>query len=146
MKIAGVPVQVVITGPCNEVLPRLWIGDAQAVAPALQQGWSVLNVLETAGDPQEHHIPILVPLPGSDSPQQPHAFAYRLEEAARWIDAEWRIKHMNTLVHCGAGIERSPLTLAWYMMTRLGVTLDEAYVWLVAHRPIVGDRRTWLPS
>jgi hypothetical protein len=46
-----------------------------------------------------------------------------------------------------AGIERSPLTVAWYMCRRRVVAdLDQAYAWLIKKRPVVQDRRMWLES
>ena len=48
------------------------------------------------------------------------------------------------LVHCGAGSERAPLAVAWFLHRRRGMTLDEAYNLLREQRPIVQDRRFWL--
>lgn len=47
------------------------------------------------------------------------------------------------LVHCMAGVERSPLTIVWYL-TSTGLTLDEAYALVKGKRPQVEDRRAWL--
>lgn len=48
------------------------------------------------------------------------------------------------LVHCGAGSERAPLTVAWFLYRRRAMTLDQAYALLRSRRPIVQDRRFWL--
>jgi protein-tyrosine phosphatase len=50
----------------------------------------------------------------------------------------------RVLVHCGAGSERAPLTIAWFLHRRLGMSLDAAYDLLKRKRPIVQDRRVWL--
>lgn len=50
----------------------------------------------------------------------------------------------RVLVHCLAGMERSPLAIAWYLYTKLGMTLDGAYELLKQKRPIVTDCRSWL--
>lgn len=50
----------------------------------------------------------------------------------------------RVLVHCGAGSERAPLTVAWFLHRRRAMTLDEAYDLLKGKRPIVQDRRFWL--
>jgi len=47
------------------------------------------------------------------------------------------------LVHCMAGVERSPLTIVWYL-TSTGLSLDEAYALVQRQRPQVEDRRAWL--
>lgn len=48
------------------------------------------------------------------------------------------------LVHCGAGSERAPLAVAWFLYRQRAMTLDEAYDLLKSRRPIVQDRRFWL--
>lgn len=50
----------------------------------------------------------------------------------------------RVLVHCGAGSERAPLTVAWFLHRRRAQSLDEAYDLLKRKRPIVQDRRFWL--
>lgn len=50
----------------------------------------------------------------------------------------------SVLVHCGAGSERAPLAVAWFLHRRRGMTLDDAYALLKERRPIVQDRRFWL--
>jgi protein-tyrosine phosphatase len=62
-----------------------------------------------------------------------------LEIAAEIIDNA-RAGDQRILVHCGAGSERAPLTVAWFLHRRRAMTLDEAY----DKRPIVQDRRFWL--
>lgn len=54
----------------------------------------------------------------------------------------------QVLVHCGAGSERAPLTVAWFLHTHREMTMDEAYDLLISKRPVVQDRRSWigLPS
>ena len=50
----------------------------------------------------------------------------------------------RVLVHCGAGSERAPLTIAWFLSRRREMSLDAAYDLLKRKRPIVRDRRSWL--
>lgn len=50
----------------------------------------------------------------------------------------------RVLVHCGAGTERAPLTIAWFLSRRREMSLDAAYELLRRKRPIVRDRRSWL--
>ena len=50
----------------------------------------------------------------------------------------------RVLVHCGAGSERAPLTVAWFLNRRRAMSLDDAYDLLKRKRPIVQDRRFWL--
>ena len=48
------------------------------------------------------------------------------------------------VVHCAMGMERSPLTVVWYLHTKLGKTLDEAYDIVMKARASVVDRRHWI--
>jgi protein-tyrosine phosphatase len=51
----------------------------------------------------------------------------------------------NVLVHCGAGIERSPLAVAWYLVkTGQSDNLDAAYKFLSSKRPQIQDRQQWI--
>jgi len=50
----------------------------------------------------------------------------------------------RVLVHCGAGSERAPLTIAWFLNRRRNMSIDTAYDLLKRKRPIVKDRRAWL--
>jgi len=47
------------------------------------------------------------------------------------------------LVHCWQGLERSPLTLVYWLMTRQDMTVAQAYAH-VKQRRAVYDRRAWL--
>jgi hypothetical protein len=66
-----------------------------------------------------------------------------LDTTSALIDAGLRLG-MPVLVHCEEGCERAPLAIAWFLMTRRGMTLDEAYALIKSRRPIVKDRRAWL--
>lgn len=66
-----------------------------------------------------------------------------LEIAAEVIDSALN-GGRRVLVHCGAGSERAPLTVAWFLNRRRTISLDEAYDLLKRKRPIVQDRRFWL--
>jgi hypothetical protein len=66
-----------------------------------------------------------------------------LDSTSALIDAGLRLG-MPVLVHCEEGCERAPLVIAWFLKTRRGMTLDEAYALIKSRRPIVKDRRLWL--
>ncbi len=50
------------------------------------------------------------------------------------------------LVHCGAGLERSPFAVAAWLVMRRGKTWDEAYAIIMEARPMAQDRRHWARS
>jgi hypothetical protein len=66
-----------------------------------------------------------------------------LDSTAALIDAALALGQ-RVLVHCEEGSERAPLVVAWFLKTRRGFSLEEAYTLLTARRPIVRDRRRWL--
>jgi hypothetical protein len=66
-----------------------------------------------------------------------------LDTTSALINAGLRLG-MPVLVHCEEGCERAPLAVAWFLKTRRGMTLDEAYALIKRRRPIVKDRRAWL--
>jgi len=124
-------------GRAHEVLPGLWIGDAGACVLAVPN-WNCISVLESPCMVKhcEHHrilgIGACAELPF-------------LSAAADAIDRLWSQRlYTPLLVHCGAGVERSPLTVAWWMGRRFQIDMDRAYAWLKAHRPVVEDRRSWI--
>jgi hypothetical protein len=119
----------------HEVLPGLWVGDQWACEIARERGMRRLCVLEgSCAVPACRHYRILSP-DGS-------AEILRLDSSMREISDIWPQKRL--LVHCGAGVERSPLTLAWFLMRRLYVSLDDGYAWLKKCRPVVEDRQSWI--
>ena|SRR6267378_7425473 len=123
----------------SEIFPGVFVGD-QADGQTWGNGTDrLLCVLE---QPSQRNgvawIPILM------QKQVTFARASQLDAVAAIIEDSLKCGQ-RILVHCGAGIERSPLALAWWLVTsgRLK-TLDEAYRLLIEKRPIVQDRRAWL--
>ena len=66
----------------------------------------------------------------------------RLKTLAMLI-RELRAANRPVTVHCSMGIERSALTVAYYLLTEMDMSLDQAYATIVEHRPIAFDRRDW---
>jgi protein-tyrosine phosphatase len=120
----------------NEVLPRLWIGTCASCDAVRGQGIVCLNVLESphTDDQRCQHLRIL--------DDNLRATASTLDRAAHTILQHWPLVHV--LVHCGAGVERSPLTVAWLLCGQFRLTWDESYAWLKRQRPQVEDRQFWL--
>jgi protein-tyrosine phosphatase len=115
----------------TEIIAGLYVGDLQ---DAQKFDGTVISVLPDVpeGEPsQAIHMPFLAD--GLDS----------LERTAALIDDELGLGH-RVLVHCEEGCERAPLVVAWFLKTRRGMTLDQAYALLKSRRPIVEDRRRWL--
>jgi protein-tyrosine phosphatase len=126
-----------------EVVTNLWLGD---LMDANAWGHARLNVLEgpvTYSTPHQHdtHIAIL------DLAKTPPAQPTWLDAAASHIGSYCIVGGNPLLVHCAAGIERSPLTIAWFLRkSGRFTTLNSAYSYLQGLRPVVADRREWLPE
>jgi protein-tyrosine phosphatase len=74
----------------------------------------------------------------------PRALRKQLDRCAEIIRT-YEQDQKKLLVHCYEGRERSPLTVAyWLVKSGLKKDLDEAYVFLQEKRPIVEDRRGWI--
>ena len=50
----------------------------------------------------------------------------------------------KVVVHCAMGMERSPLTVVWYLHKYHDKTIDEAYEMVQNARPVAVDRRDWI--
>ncbi len=96
---------------------------------------------------QCHFLPILTKKPISTFDRSGAvASVNMLNTAADLIDYHVR-KGDRLLVHCHGGIERSPLTIAWYLVNKVKecATFQDAYVFLKSKRPAVSERLFWLP-
>jgi len=67
-----------------------------------------------------------------------------LSNAARHINQVMVETEDKIVVHCAMGMERAPLTVAWYLMHDKFIGFDQAYKIIADARPIVCDRRDWL--
>lgn len=115
----------------SEIIAGLFVGDLQ---DAQRFDGAIISVLPDVpeGEPRDAiHMPIL--LNGVAT----------LDSTAALIDYSLKLGR-RVLVHCEEGCERAPLVVAWFLKTRRGMTLDEAYALLKSRRPIVADRRRWL--
>jgi predicted protein tyrosine phosphatase len=115
----------------NEIIANLFVGDLQDAAHFAGIIISVLpELLES-----EPRRAILMPFMANGRAT--------LDSTAAVIDAALE-RNQRVLVHCEEGCERAPLVVAWFLKTRRGMTLDEAYALMKSRRPIVQDRRRWL--
>jgi len=58
------------------------------------------------------------------------------EEASEFID-QAKLKNQKVLVHCQAGISRSPTIIIAYLMSRFNLTMNDAYNQVKEQRPII---------
>jgi hypothetical protein len=122
--------------PFTRIDPGLYVGTNAFPPPP--DATAVLCLSETK-DPyttpvyQWSPIPDAAPAPSLDWLRQQVAF----------IDAQRRAGH-TVLVHCDAGISRSPMVVAAYLMRLHHWTRDQALDFLRQKRPIIGPNDAFL--
>jgi protein-tyrosine phosphatase len=115
----------------SEIIPNLFVGDLQDAQKFDGIIVSVLPDVPEAEPKRAIQIPFLANGRAT------------LDSTAALIEAALAL-NQRILVHCEEGCERAPLVVVWFLRTRRGMTLDEAYALLKDRRPIVEDRRRWL--
>jgi protein-tyrosine phosphatase len=115
----------------NEIIANLFVGDLQD-APRFDG--IIISVLPELLESEPRRA-ILMPFMANGRAT--------LDSTAAVIEAALE-RNQRVLVHCEEGCERAPLVVAWFLKTRRGMTLDEAYGLMKRRRPIVQDRRRWL--
>jgi len=115
----------------SEIIANLFVGDLQ---DAQRFEGMIISVLPDVPEGEPAHA-IQIPFLANGRAT--------IDSTAALIDAALE-RGLGVLVHCEAGCERALLVVAWFLKTRRGLTLDEAYALLKRRRPIVEDRRRWL--
>lgn len=129
----------------DEIIENLYVGnlpDAISLNGKNDQNIYSICVLETrpVGLPSNStHIPFLI---GSGFPLVDIG---ALNLIAETVDNFLKVGQ-KVLLHCGAGIERSPLATIWFLHKKRGMTLDSAFQLVKEKRPIIQDRRHWLKN
>jgi hypothetical protein len=67
-----------------------------------------------------------------------------LMQLADIIENVLTTSNKNVVVHCAMGMERSVLTVVWFMATKWGMSLQDALDTVTANRPIAQDRLDWI--
>ena len=115
----------------SEIIPQLYVGDLQ---DAQKFAGMIISALPDRLEAEPAHAVWL--------PFLKNGWA-TLDSMAALIDYALQLG-LRVLVHCEEGCERAPLTVAWFLHRRRGMTLDEAYALMRRQRPIVEDWRRWL--
>lgn len=127
----------------NKIIENLYLGemgDVPLFIRDIPEG-EILCVLENRPmqEPQKaFQIPII------DEKQS----TYRVHEEQllhtfRFINRVLKDKN-DLLVHCMAGLERSPLVIAFFLSNNYGITLNQAYKKIKKARPQIYDRSDWI--
>lgn len=125
--------------PANEILPRLWLGNAKAsMDPEWIQSRQVTAVFNCTKDrPFSPLIPTKYRIPVDDNLQEAEIRNMELwsSEIAYQILRAYREGHV-ILVHCAAGMQRSAAAVAFFLIAYLQHTAPEAMAFIKSRREI----------
>lgn len=138
----------------NEIIPYVWVGDVNDGRRAHEQGYAVLSVMWD-GEPMNTGPWTRIATTDFEQFQEYAgriiqagavcADPVKMDLAADWIH-ERVVAQQPVLVHCAYGIERSPLTVVWYLMRYHGHNLKTAYDVVLTQRPAAQYRGAWMPA
>ena len=119
------------------VTEHVGITAVDGVDEAISYGSFVINVAGEIDNDADVKLPI-----------EPRSGTVRecLDEIAESMRQAIEDQERDVVVHCAMGMERSVLSVMWYLHKEFGMTLDEAYDTICEARPIAVDRRHWIDS
>ncbi len=140
-----VPIREAARGVTSHILDNLYLSDMNAAHDFDGYRMCVHENGPTYTG-QCYLIPILVTRPNSKWDRTGAVASTKvLNQAADTIDLHV-LYNEPLLVHCVGGIERSPLTLVWWLVrSHRFDTFYDAYDFLKLKRPVVSERLFWLP-
>lgn len=119
------------------VTGRIGITDQVGAFRAHAEGHFVINTAREVSSPADEKIVV-------DPWSAPQDVENTLENLADLIEERLESTDQKIVVHCFLGLERSVLTVVWYLHIKLGLSVDEAYDLVRIVRPVVLDRRKWV--
>lgn len=114
----------------DEIIEGLWLGDLDDVIEPIvykREFERVINVLNLIEPDDAGYIDFFV-----------------IDALAIIINKALESRQERILVHCGAGIERSPLVIVYFLWKYKQYTLNQAYEHVKMKRQVVQDRSHWL--
>ncbi len=134
----------------TKILDHLYLGDLMDARKFDGEIICVIQDIPNAEPDKAYWIPIIrssAPLNDNELilDQDPiiTALPHQLDLVSFMIEKNLKYE-TDTLVHCMAGIERSPLAVAWYLHKNCNMTYNEAYEFIKEKRPEVANRLQWL--
>jgi protein-tyrosine phosphatase len=122
------------------VMEDIAITDWEGGLKAKDLGHYVINVAEEVRSNADAKMPVNPP----NSKSEVIATRDDVERVADRINDVLEDGNQKVVVHCYMGMERSVLSVVWYMHKYMGMGIDEAYEQICMNRPIAADRRHWI--
>ncbi|CAL4163469.1 unnamed protein product [Meganyctiphanes norvegica] len=131
--------------PVTEVLPFLFLGNARdAQDLQLLQALGISRILNVTahvpGFHQESGV-LTKTINALDSGHQ--NLRQFFDEAIHFID-ECRQNSQGVMVHCQAGVSRSPTIVIAYLMKHTRMTMLDSYTWVKRRRPIISPNLNFM--
>ena len=118
---------------------RLGVTNLVGAFVAAAEGHFVINVAEETDSPCDIKEPV-------DPRVGPVALRETLNLVADEIQKVIETTKKRVVVHCYMGMERSVLSVVWYLNRYEGKTIEEAYRIVGNVRPIAIDHRSWVAA
>jgi protein-tyrosine phosphatase len=118
----------------------IWVAEADEFDT--QEVWDLLNVNRLV-----LHAPFMIYEKKVDEVtgyQNCHANIQVLQNIADIIELTITSGPVPILVHCAAGVERSPLAVIYYLVSKHRYSLEDAFRFVKQRRPIIEDRLNWM--
>ena len=128
------------TNPCDEILPNLYLGSIKALGTyeckALEY-YMIIDVIKYTYIPEKPNTHIYINLPVHDSPDECDTLLSLIYETQVLEKMHVALEaNKPVLVHCFAGMQRSCVLVACYLIIYKSMTPDEAIDYIKSKRPI----------
>lgn len=117
------------------VTPEIGITAWDGVDNAIKKGYFIINVADEISNEADAKISVD---PGSGT------VLTALDHIQSLIHKVISYQNQKVVVHCAMGMERSVLSVVWYLHQTKGLSLDQAYDLVRIARPIALDHRDWI--
>jgi hypothetical protein len=118
---------------------RIGVTDLVGAFVATAEGNFVINVAGETDSPCAFKEPV-------DPRVGPEALRETLDRIADEMHNVIETTDKKVVVHCYMGMERSVLSVVWYLHRYEGKTIDAAYQIVANVRPIAIDHRSWIEA
>ncbi|KAF7730602.1 phosphatase [Apophysomyces ossiformis] len=130
----GIPGGILITSVGQEVFPGIYIGGYTALESRKFLQKNKITHILTMGHFKQHYTSEDFIIPISDNPEA--NIIQHFDETYEFIDPALAAGH-RLLVHCLAGVSRSPTVVAAYLMKKRRLRVKEALALIKQSRPFI---------
>lgn len=123
----------------NEILPRLWLGNARAAHDEVFLREKGIETVFNCSKDIAFHPSVKrryrVPVDDNLQPDEIRNLELWSYEIVYKLNNEYK-EGRPILVHCAAGMQRSPAVIAFFLIALAGMTHEQAMAFIQSRRPI----------